>query len=145
MSLKQKFKTSSDAARDGVWVDYPSQPNADGTVPGFKLARMSRQNKKYQLALRAVLEAQGGDVESAVADDAVLEKALLRAFIDTILLDWRNFQPDDDGVALLYSKETAEAVFINPDWIDLFGDLTDKAARNATFREKALEAQAKNS
>lgn len=145
MSLKQKFKTSSDAARDGVWVDYTAHKNADGSVPGFKLARMSRQNKKYQLALRAVLESQGGDVETSINDEDALEKALFRAFIDTILLDWRNFQPEDDGVAVPYTKAQAEAIFSNSDWIDLFGDLTDKAARNAAFREKALEAQAKNS
>lgn len=145
MSLKQKFKTSSDAARDGVWVEYTAHANADGTIPAFKLARMSRQNKKYQLALRSVLEAQGGDLETSVRDEEALEKALFRAFIDTILLDWRNFQPEDDGLDLPYSKAAAEEIFLNPDWIDLFGDLTDKAARNATFREKALEAQAKNS
>jgi len=147
MSLKTKFKTDADAARDGVWVEYTSLPNADGSVPAFKLARMGKQNRKYTLAIRDVAknyQDENGRPDLSTADEAKAEAALLDVFVTTVLLDWRNFQPNDDGVALAFSQEAAREIFGSESWVDLYGDLTTKADRAANFRQQILVAQAKN-
>lgn len=146
MSLKSQFKTDTTAARDGVWINY--SPNSDGTVPGFRLARMSKQNKRYTAKMRDATKAHEGDdglVNFDNIPEAEAEALLLDVFVDTVLLEWRNVQPEDDGVVLEYSKENATKLLGSDDWADLYGDLSTKARKAATFRQKALEAQAKNS
>jgi hypothetical protein len=145
MSLRDKFKTDNDAAREGVWFEFPA--NSDGTVPAIKLARMSRHNKRYTLAMRRMSSKY--ETESGVADFSSLsedqaEALLLDVFIDTVLIDWRNIQPEDDGEVLAYSKEAAKQLLGDPSWLDLYTDLNEKARRAASFRGKQLEAQAKN-
>lgn len=147
MSLKSKFKTDSTAAREGVWFDYSSAPNADGSVPGFKLARTSKHNKRYTAAIRKFSEkyqGENGAVDFSSLNEEESDKILLRVFIDTVLLDWRNFQPDDDGKNLDFSKDNALAILGSDDWSDLYIDLNDKARAASNFRQKAIEAQAKN-
>lgn len=146
MSLKTAFKTNAAVATEGVWFDYTE--NADGTTPGFKLARAGRQNKKYSIALRKMAEKQAGragvanfDTLSSVESD----KLALELIVDHVLLDWRNIQPEDDGVVLPFSRENALALLGNPDWADLLSDLEEKALNADNFREKVLQAQAKNS
>lgn len=146
MSLKNKFKTDAAAAVEGVWFEY--SPNADGTIPAFKLARVGKQNKKYVLLMRAIGEKYAG--ANGLADFSSLsyeasEQVALELFIDSILVDWRNIQPEDDGKALAFTRENAMALLGSPDWADLYADLEEKAGRAASFREKVLQAQAKNS
>lgn len=149
MSLANKFKTDTAAASGGVWFDYSSLPNADGTIPGFKLARMSKHNKPYLAAMRKLTDifdtAEDGSITVPPAEEEKAEDAMREAFVSTVLVDWRNFQPNDDGVALPFSLDAARQLFADPAWIDLYGDLTEKARKNANFREKAQQAQAKNS
>lgn len=147
MSLKTKFKTDSNAARDGVWFDFSAHPNADGTIPGFRLARSSKHNKKYIAAVRKHTEkyqTEEGVVSLEDITEEQSDRMLLEVFIDTILLEWRNFQPDDDGKDLPFSRDNAMFIFASDDWADLYADLTDKAKKAANFRQKSLEAQAKN-
>lgn len=146
MSLKDKFKTDPNAAREGVWFEYPA--NADGTVPAFKLARMSKHNKRYSAAMRKVsakYENDSGIADFSALNEVEAEEMLLDVFLDTVLLDWRNVQPEDDGKPIAYSRDAAKTLLGSDEWIDLYSDLNDKARRAASFREKALTAQAKNS
>lgn len=145
MSLKSAFKTNSAAANEGVWVDLTSHPNKDGSIPGFLLARVSKQNKKYQAALREVTRDAGTTVEGLPDITNIEDGKLAEVFAKTVVLNWRNFQPEDDGVNLEYSTENAVSVFANSDWADLYDYLVSKAQAAATFREKATEAAAKNS
>lgn len=145
MSLRDKFKVDIAAATDGVWLDYV--PNSDGTVPGFKVSRMAIQNKRYAECMkRAVAHFEGGAANSAIENISPEEadKILFAVFIDSVVLDWRNFQPDDDGVSLPFSKEAAAQLFGDPAWSDLYEDVKAKAQKAATFREKQREAKAKN-
>lgn len=150
MSLKDKYKTDATAARDGVWFDFTALPNNDGSVPGFKLARMTKQNKKYSAALRKVTNGVDIDPDTGLPDMSTMDsdksdKLVLDVFLDTVLLDWRNFQPEDNGAVLAYSREAALALFSSEDWADLYNDLAGKAQKASGFRERSLEAQAKNS
>jgi hypothetical protein len=145
MALKDQFKVDIAAAEGGVWFEYVA--NSDGTVPAFKLARTSKQNKKYIAAMRKFSENFADD--SGVADftrasEAELDKWMLDIFADTVILDWRNFQPEDDGVAVPFSKDAVRQILGSAEWVDLYNDLTGKAKRVASFNQKKLEAQAKN-
>lgn len=145
MSLKDKFKTDGTAARDGVWFDYVA--NSDGSVPGFKLARMSKQNKKYAAAMRKVsmrYEDDNGVADFTALNEGEAEAMLLDVFLDTVLLDWRNFQPDDNGVTMAFDRGNAKAILGSDEWSDLLDDLNSKARKAASFRQKALTVQAKN-
>lgn len=145
MSLKTRFKTDAVAASGGVWVDYSAYPNKDGSIPGFLLARVSKQNKRYQAAIReltrdAAIGANGLPDTSALDDSALVE-----IFVRTVLLDWRNFQPNDDGFPLPFTEENAKQILLDAGWTDLYDDLVEKAQSAGTFREKVTENEAKNS
>ncbi len=145
MSLKDKYKTDGAFVRDGVWFDL--DVNTDGTVPGFKLAFAGKQNNKYMLAMRkwsAKFEDDAGVPDFSSLGEKEADELLLNVFADTILLDWRNFQPEDDGVLADFTRENVISIFGNEDWTALYNLLNTKAKRVANFRQKSLEAQAKN-
>lgn len=148
MSLKKKFKTDTNAANEGVWFDFEDAPNEDGTVPGFKLARKTGQNKAYSKAMREFTKEH--TTEEGVADftslsEAEAEAVELDVFTSALLLDWRNFQPEDDGKAVEFTRETAKAIFGDPDWTDLYKDLARKCGQASAYKAKQLKAEAKNS
>lgn len=145
MALRDKFRTDPSAVRDGVWFSY--EKNSDGTVPRFKLARMSKHNVGYAKALRKFTQQHtdaNGTFDLDTLDEAVAEKAMLDVFCETVLLDFENVQPDDDGKSLQYSALAARALLGNPEWTDLYEDLTKKAQSAASFRQKRQEAELKN-
>lgn len=147
MSLKKKFKTDAALANDGVWFDYPAQPNEDGTVPGFKLARKGSQNKAYTKAMREFTQAhtdeEGNyDTDNLTEEDA--EAVELNVFVDGLLMEWRNFQPEDDGNVLEYSKDAAREIFGDPDWFDLRADLAKRCGHADAFKTAQLKGEAKN-
>lgn len=148
MSLKKKFKTDTSAANEGVWFDFDDVPNADGTVPGFKLARKTGQNKAYSRAMREFTKEH--TTEEGVADfndlsEDEAEAVELDVFASALLSDWRNFQPEDDGKVLPYSPEAVKKIFGNPDWSDLYKDLARKCGQASAYKAKQLKAEAKNS
>lgn len=145
MALKDQFKTDANAARDGVWFEYTA--NSDGTIPAFKLARASKHNKKYITAMRKFsdkYQTDEGLPDFSSLDENEADKMLLDVFADTIILDWRNIQPNDDGVVLEFNRANVVALLGDEDWLDLYKDLEAKAKRAGNFRQKSLEAQAKN-
>jgi hypothetical protein len=145
MSLKSKYKTDVSAAREGVWVEF--EANSDGTVPAFRLARMSNHNRKFALAFREAVKkyAQGdGATDFGGLDEDTDTRISQDLFFETVLVDWRNFQPEDDGVAIEYSPQAARDILGEPDWSDLFVELNLKARDAANYRHKTLQAEAKN-
>lgn len=145
MSLKNKFKTDSAAVAEGVWVEF--EANEDGTIPGFKLGFASKQNKEYTKAMRK-LSANYTDEMGVVSFDSLpeeqAEKLVLEVFADTILKDWRNIQPEDNGVELPFTRENAIALLGSPDWQALYDVLTAKSKKITNFQQRSLVAQAKN-
>lgn len=146
MTLASMYRTDTHAVTDGVWHDYPA--NTDGTVPGFKLARTSRQNKRWAKALRAhakrFTDDEGRPITPTDETEDDAHKALQQVFFDAVLLEWRNFQPNDDGVAVPYSRQAAAAILGSDEWFDLYSDLNDRAAKAAYYRQKTVELEAKN-
>lgn len=147
-AFHNRFKTAATTAAEGVWVGYPA--NSDGSVPAFKLARSGRQNQKYAEALTRYIEKYRDDMTGKPRDlspeeQKVAESDMVDLFCRTVLLDWRNFQPNDDGVALPFSVEAAAAILNDLDWSDLYIDLQQRANNASNFKAKTVKAEAKNS
>lgn len=142
MSLSKKYKTDTKLASDGVWFEYKDQPNADKTIPAFKMARKSTtQNDKYAAAMREF----GKDHSAEDLENMTNEQSLAYdrdVFLFSLLLDWRNFMPDDKTV-LEYSAENAATVFADPDWADLYADLIGKCGETTAYKTAKLKRDAK--
>jgi hypothetical protein len=122
----------------GRWFNF--EPNADGSIPGFKLSRMSDSNPAYQAELERVAK----DIQlDLAADNLTTERhgpILKTLFVNKILMDWRNIQ-DEDGNEIPLSKENAMALF--NELPDLYVALRELASKMSSFRGKELEAIAK--
>ena len=151
MSLAKKFYSDPMAAQNGTWVDYPDARNEDQSVPGFLLARMSRQNKDYTRESRELLKGYDKEEDGTPiiptgdedANVALLDK-LVAIFCRTVLRGWRNFK-DIEGNDIPYSPENAYALFkTDGPWEALYSDLKAKAEAASTFAVKRQAALEKN-
>lgn len=145
MALKDKYKTDSEIVAEGQWFDF--EENSDGSIPGFKLRIANRQNKAYAKALRVFAEKYGDESGTSTFDslsEKDAEAYLLEVFVNTVLIEWRNFQPDDNGVETPYSKENAMKLFGSSDWGAFYDVLTAKAKKISNYQQRSLAAQAKN-
>ncbi len=139
MSLHKQFATNHAKEVDGTWIDYG--PNEDGTVPGFKLARMGKANKRYTKALDQATRPHRRAIELKALSEELSEKLLLDVFVVTVLLDWRNVQ-DKDGKPIAFNADNAKALF--KELPELYEDLQDNAKQSALFRDEAVEEEVKN-
>ena len=143
MSLKSLYKSDPVASVEGVWITYPR--NTDGSQPRFKISRMNgAANKKYAKELDSATRPYRRELELETLDEEVSDKLMLDVFCRTILLDWEHVQPDDDGEELTFSFENATGFLGKPEWSELYQDLRERAQKAATFRQSALEGEAKN-
>ena len=146
MGLRDKHMTAQVAVDEGVWVDFPQDPNKDGSIPGFKLTYAGKANKKYTIAMRdwtKTLTNSRGVVDFDSLSEEEAEKYLLNIFADTILLEWRNFQPDEDK-NMLFTRENVIKVFGSLDWNSLYTLLNEKSKEIALFKAEKRKAEAKN-
>ncbi len=123
MSLKSAYKTNLSSVNEGIEVKINSEKNKDGTVPTFTIARKSGQNKNYIKAVNKSTDnllSKFGVTEMSKLSSEQDKELTLSWFIDTILLDWKNVEPDDDGVKVPYSKENAKKLFSDESWHDLY-------------------------
>ena len=147
MALKDKYKTNSKLANEGVWVDFTDQPNEDGTVPGFKLGRKTNQNKAYARAMREFTKehtTEDGVFDLSTLPEEEAEAIELNIFAAALCLDWRNFQPEDDGKVLDYSLDNVKLIFGDSDWVDFYRVLASKAGKATAYKIKQQKAEAKN-
>lgn len=141
MTLREKFQTDTAKTANGVWFDYNDAPNADGSVPGFRLARLSVSNPRYAKLLQDIALKNEARTPSQIED----EREGLELFVDSVLLEWRNFEPTDGGIEpLTYTRENALEIFGNPEWRDLYIDLRVKAMKQANYAKARLDATVKN-
>lgn len=136
MNLSQ-FKTDVGLVTDGAWFAYDA--NKDGTIPRVKLARLSAVNPKYARLLKA-MQAQPGDNMS----DEEADKRASVLFVDSCVIVWEHFQPNDDGKEIPFSRDTALQLINDPAWRDLSNDWRNKATAINGFAAKSLEDTIKN-
>jgi len=146
VSLSSQFATDKQAEVDGVWVEYGA--NKDGSVPGFKISRMSKANKKYTKALERATRPHRRAIELETMNNDLAERLFMEVFVDTVLLDWRNVSLSDvsgekkaEGYAD-YSKANALSLFERLN--ELYDDLQEKAKKASLFRDETLEGEAGN-
>lgn len=139
MGLRSAYKTDSEAASDGLWIEL------DGGAE-FKIARADGQsNKAYLKAVEKVFK----PYQNITVPEAKAAELLRKIFIESILKDWRGVTKADltgkesDKAPLPFTPENAEKLFIElPDVLAL---LQEKAKDNRTFLEANRQAVAGNS
>jgi hypothetical protein len=137
MSLKSKFRTSSALVREGVWFDL--EPNTDGSVPRFKLRRSGRANPFWGPIFRE--HTADKDMENISAEEDELITATV--FAEANVVEWENFQPEDDGVNLEFNTDNARLILTDPDWVELLNHLQNKT-RDITPYQQKREGEAGN-
>jgi len=159
MQLRSKYKTNTKACNVGSWIEFNDFPNNDAeyddkgnvtkaaTIPAFKMARKSSHNAKYAKTMREVtkeVNTANGVKQLDELTEEESEQVELDVFVSTLLIEWRNFQPDEDGVNVDYSEEKAREIFGNPDWRDLRTTLSIMAGQAANYAYKKKEVEIKN-
>lgn len=139
MSLYSQFATDKSAEVEGVWVEYGA--NEDGSIPAFKISRMSKANKKYTKALERATRPHRRAIELETMNNDLAERLFMEVFVDTVLLDWKGIK-QRDGEELEFCKKNALKLF--EDLPELYDDLQEKAKKASLFREETLEEEAGN-
>ncbi len=139
MSLYNQFATNKEAEVEGVEVQYGA--NADGSIPSFRISRMSKANKKYTKALERATRPHRRAIELETMNNDLAERLFMGVFVDTVLLGWNNIQ-DREGNNIAFNKENAMKLF--EDLPELYDDLQEKAKKASLFREEAIEEEAGN-
>lgn len=147
MGLRSTFKTNNELERQGRWFDITSVKNANGTSPGFKMARMHKNNPEYQAAIERIAKDLRQAIDLDVLTEEIASPVMQGVFVDVILLDWRNVWDDSEGngveVEIKFSKEAASRLMA--ELPDLYLLLVDEAKKLANFRDAEVAAVTKKS
>ena len=139
MSIFKLYQTSKSLETEGVWIEYPE--NKDGTIPAFKLARMSRNNKNYLKTVEEKTRPYKRQIELNAIKPSQADEMMLDIFTSAILIDWRNIKKTN-GEGIVYSKDEAKDLMkMLP---DLYEDLQEKAKEIQFFIDATMENDSKN-
>lgn len=139
MPLYDDFETDLTVEKQGVWIEY--SPNKDGSVPGFKVARLCKTNQKYQKLLEARSRPHRRAAEVGTLSEEVAEGVYMGVFIDSIIVETRNLQ-DREGKPVKGTKENLTTLFRALP--ELYEDLAERSKKISLFRTEAVEDEAKN-
>jgi hypothetical protein len=139
MSLFKQFATDKEKETNGVEVQFGE--NEDGSTPIFIISRMASSNKKYNKALENSTRPYRRQIELDIMPNEQAEKLMMKVFVDTILIGWKNVQ-GENGETLQFNRENALRLF--EALPELYADLKDRAQKAAMFRVESLENEAKN-
>lgn len=141
MGLKD-YKINPETAEAGLWVGFSA--NADKSIPAFKLARTSKANKKYHAALAKAQKDFRRQIQTDTLSESQSAEIMLEVFCNTVVLDWRHIQPEDDGKEIPFNKENVKALLSAPEWEVLYGELVTEAAKIGNIRDEQVKSDAKN-
>lgn len=141
MDIWGAFETDTKKVTEGVWLDFVSTPNRDGTVPGFCVAHMDENNPEYAAEAERRLAHLRRDVDAGLMTNALAVPIMRKLFAERILLDWRNVH-DKDGNAIEFTKENAEKFLTALP--QLYKMLLAEAQKLQNFRAGSIEVTAKN-
>lgn len=147
MSLSDTFKTNKDKELNGVEIQ--AGVNDDGSIPTFIVARASKTNKPYQLALANGIKPIQHLIKAKVNDASEkLDKVFVTVFCNVLLKGWSNVlksdvtgEPEDKGF-IEFSKQNALALFNRLP--DLYEHLSEQANELSLFADGDREESAKN-
>jgi predicted ATPase len=138
MSLFEQFATNRKAEVEGIEVTFDN-------VTFFRIARMSKNNKRYQKMLEAETKPHRQALLNDTMDAKLAEAIDHKVFISTVLLGWRGlkepkiFQTDEE---VPFSAENATKLF---DALpELYTELQKQASKLSNFRAAEVEDDSKN-
>jgi hypothetical protein len=144
MGLRSTFQTNTKLEREGRWFAITSVKNANGTHPGFKMARMHRNNPEYLAAIEKVSKEMRQAIDLDVLTEEIASPIMRRVFAETILLEWRNVwdspSPGQPEVEIPYDKAAVDKLMT--DLPDLYLLLVDEAKKLGNFRDAEVTAVA---
>lgn len=149
MTLRSKFKSSSEKANKGVEIEFRGKDelNSDGSYAVFTLARQSTQNKKWLADVRSfnekMYEKHGVTGQEKLSDEEKTKRAI-ELFCNTVLIGWKDFEAEEDSVKTVFSIEKAIEIFSNPDWNDLYERLSTESGRKENFNIDLMDKMSKN-
>lgn len=134
-----------DKVAKGTWVDF-YEPNRDGTVPSFLLAHKGDANQRYLLRKEAILKPHRRRLQIGTMPEREAAQLLRQAFVETVLLDWKHFQPNDGGAGdeIKFSAKDAQYYLDMPEMTPLWEFLDNEAGQFERFRQVKLEEEVKN-
>lgn len=145
MSFRKAFKTDKRLETEGLEVNY-------GTTV-ITVCRAGKKNKAYQRALARGLKPHQASLQAGAADEAAMQKVVIRAFCDHVIRDWRTvvdgglqqgIEPENEGDPLIpFTADNAYEVLVQDEFHDMVEDLLEKAMNRKLFLEDMEEA-AKN-
>ena len=139
MSLYKTFQTSQDLEKNGIELQYGENDKGQEII--IRVARAGGANNAYNKRLEALVKPYRRQISSETIDNKVLEKLILQAFAETVVLGWSGVE-DAEGNALECTVENVIKLFT--DLPDLFKDVQDQAQKSVLFRQDILELEAKN-
>jgi len=147
MGIRSTFATNNQLEREGRWFDLTSVKNKNGTSPGFRLARMHKNNPEYSAAVEKIAKELRQAIDLDILTEDVASPIMRRVFVETVLLDWRNFWDDAEGngveVEIPYSKEAADKYMT--EFTDLYMLLIEEARKLSNYRKAEVTAVSEKS
>jgi hypothetical protein len=139
MGLYATFKT--DAAKETRGIQIPYEPNDDGSIPTFTIARAGGANVQWALEMERIARPYQRQIQLETLKKSVSDKLVMTCFVRTVLLNWENvFNQKNEPIA--YNEENAMQLMT--ELPDLYNDLFTQSNKLALFREDSLEATVKN-
>lgn len=124
-----RFATDLGLEEEGVWVDI-------GEGAQLKVARVG--NPRYRSRVRELSKPYKRQIRADILPEDMSDEIVLRAFSETILLDWKGIE-DDNGEPIPYSHENAYELLKGlRDFRTLVADV---AQEQETFRRVEAEEE----
>lgn len=139
MSLYKTFQTSQHLEKNGIELQYGENDKGEEII--IRIARAGGANSAYNKRLEALVKPYRRQITSETIDNKVLEKLILQAFAETVILGWSGVE-DAEGNSLECTVDNVIKLFT--DLPDLFKDVQDQAQKSVLFREEILELESKN-
>lgn len=139
MSLYKTFQTSQHLEKNGIELQYGENDKGEEII--IRIARAGGANSAYNKRLEALVKPYRRQITSETIDNKVLEKLILQAFAETVILGWSGVE-DAEGNVLECTVDNVIKLFT--DLPDLFKDVQDQAQKSVLFREEILELESKN-
>lgn len=139
MSIFTQFGTTKDIEVSGIWVEF--NPNDDGSIPGFLIARAGGSNTLYERTLSRKTKPFQVAIRNGTLGLDQAKKINIDVFIEAVLRDWRNVY-NRYGSPIPFSAHNARELF--NELPDLYSALLDMATNVSTFQHEDKEDTVKN-
>lgn len=139
MSLYKQFATDTNLEKSGIELQYGENANGDEII--IRIARAGGSNTAYTKRMESLVKPYRRQIQAETIDNKVLEKLVMQAFAETVVLGWENVE-GRDGTVLEFN--VANVIQLFTDLPDLFKDVQEQAQKAVLFREDILEVESKN-